>query len=136
VLVEVDPDHRQMREAAQIREYFCHEATQLAGRTVETDQVRWGGNYLSFVQNRQADHMTAGDNVVLFGDAARTGFAWSSGGANLCMVDVQNVDRLVDDLSSGKRQEGLERFEWRTRYTGEAWLIAGANEFGSGQPGS
>lgn len=134
VLVEVDPQHREMHEQEEIREYFCHEASQLAGRKIEPEQLAWGGNYMSFVQNRQANHVTAGDNVVLLGDAARTGFAWNSGGANMCFVDAQNFDQLVDQVATGRRQEGLDQYEWRTRYTGGAWLIAGANEFGSSHP--
>lgn len=131
ILVEVDPEHRDLAPEERLG-YFCEQASKVAGEPIRPADVDWGGTHLSTVQNRKAGTTVAGCNVILVGDAARTGFAWSSGGANLALTaDPQSVAHLLEHvhLDGWSRTRALHYFDVKSRMTSDAWLRPGAAEF-------
>jgi 2-polyprenyl-6-methoxyphenol hydroxylase-like FAD-dependent oxidoreductase len=131
VLVEIPPSKRSLTGEA-LQDYVATQASDLVGKPLTRENFLWGGNALSKVQNRRAEQVTAGDNVILMGDAARTGFAWHSGGANLALTaDLASLRQMVADLRGGMSMKlALERYQNRTDWVSSAWLDAGAREFG------
>lgn len=130
-LIEVEPEHRDL-QGAELLEYFARNASRVVGQQVTPETVTWGGQALSLVQNRKASETAPADNVVLLGDSARAGFAWSSGGANLALTyDIDNLLAYVDALEGGV-EPGQARAQYAQRCDGisEAWLEPSRSEFG------
>lgn len=92
--------------------------------------VGWGAGQLTTVQNRRADHITAGDNVVLFGDAAGTGSVWVGGGLNLALTThLKALDRLVESMATARAKEPHLKIYGKTiQWATTRWHKAGASQ--------
>lgn len=97
---------------------------------INPEDVGWGAGQLTTVQNRRADHITAGDNVVLFGDAAGTGSVWVGGGLNLALTThLKALDRLVEGMSTARSKEPLLKIYGKTiQWATTRWHKAGASQ--------
>ena len=132
ISAEVDSAHANMSESDRVA-YFCNEASQITGQDVKPEDIDFGKGQLTKVQNREAATASAGDNVVLIGDAARTGSVWVSGGLNLALTtDVANVVKMVKDVNSGEvnRSQALQAYDQSTLAATKCWHEAGARELG------
>jgi 2-polyprenyl-6-methoxyphenol hydroxylase-like FAD-dependent oxidoreductase len=125
-LVQVPEEVALQPEQSRLR-YACAQLSELLDAPVSPHEIVWGG-FLSKVQNRRAVRVVKG-NAVLFGDAARSGFAWSSSGANLALsADLQSLETLVSDIESG-RADAFARFEASLQQASSAWLKADGARF-------
>lgn len=110
---------------------LCESASAVMGTRIEPRDIVWGGGQVTRVQDRRAEVAYAGLNVVLLGDAARTGDVWASGGLNLSLVtDVQNLCRMVDEVNRGSygMYDGLVRYHLRTRWASKVWHIVASDQ--------
>lgn len=128
-LIEMEPRAVELPDQERTR-YVCRKASELFREQISLEDLAWGGTHLSKVQNRRASQTRLG-NVLILGDAARTGFAWSSGGANLALTaDLDSLLDLVEGLERGDGEEAFTRFEESVDVASSAWLDHGAREFG------
>lgn len=101
------------------------------GQSLSSEDVGWGAGQITTVQNRRAERTTAGDNVVLFGDAAGTGSVWVGGGLNLALTThLKALDHLATSLAT--RPEGKERslevYDRTLQWATSRWHKAGADQ--------
>lgn len=98
-------------------------------RTVTPQDVGWGAGQITTVQNRRAERTTAGDNVVLFGDAAGTGSVWVGGGLNLALTThLKALEHLVDSLKTTRtgKERPLQVYNKTIQWATSRWHQAGA----------
>lgn len=111
--------------------YLAERSEVLLQQKVNPEDISWGAGQITMVQNRRAERCTAGSNVVLVGDALRTGSVWVSGGLNLALTtDVYNLEQVVDgiNIKGHSRERALEDYEFRSTVATKAWHVAGRDE--------
>lgn len=111
--------------------YLSERGSVLLGQKIAPEDLVWGAGQLTVVQNRRAEECTAGSNVVLLGDALRTGSVWVSGGLNLALTtDIYNLEQAVDSINiqGRSRESALEVYDWRSTLATKAWHVAGSDE--------
>jgi 2-polyprenyl-6-methoxyphenol hydroxylase-like FAD-dependent oxidoreductase len=103
---------------------------------ISTNDIGWGAGQVTTVQNRRADTTTAGDNVVLLGDAAGTGSVWVGGGLNLALTThLSALEALATRMSlSSDRQTALKIYDQTIQWATTVWHEAGAAELGGTTP--
>lgn len=129
VSVEVGEGVRTMGHDERVRA-LCNGASAVLFQEVQPAQISWGAGQITRVQDRIASRFTAGSNVVLYGDAGRTGDVWTSGGLNLALTaDVLNLMHLVDNLESGRRSRdaALDFYGRHMRRSSSSWHVVAAN---------
>ncbi|MBS2034098.1 FAD-dependent monooxygenase [bacterium] len=111
--------------------YLAQRSEVLLQQRVTPEDIGWGAGQLTVVQNRRAEQCTAGSNVVLVGDALRTGSVWVSGGLNLALTtDAYNLEQLVDgiNIQGQSREQALSDYDARSTLATLAWHAAGRDE--------
>lgn len=114
---------------------LCEGASEILHTTVHPEDVKWGAGLVTVVQNRMAERASAGLNVLLVGDTARSGSVWASGGINLALgVDPDHVVKLVHEVNTGQRTraQAMAAYDLKLGWATEAWHAAG--EFDGERP--
>jgi len=122
-LQELSPEER--------NRYLAERGSVLIGQKIAPEDIGWGSGQITVVQNRRAEECTAGSNVLLVGDALRTGSVWVSGGLNLALTtDIYNLEQVVDSINiqGRSREDALETYDWRSTMATKAWHVAGSDE--------
>ena len=134
VLVEVPPVKINMHRQDAIKFYTRH-AAHLFKDSLVNPPV-WGGHQIFSVQQQRAAAVTHGQNVVLIGDAARTGHFLTSGGINTALIfDLASLATLVKNLNAGTpRAEAFAAYADAVNDATDAWLAVGLREFYSTAP--
>jgi len=130
VSVEADSSVHQLTPE-QRTQYLADRASQVMNQTVRPEDISWGAGQITVVQNRRAEVTTSGNNLVMIGDAIRTGSVWQSGGLNLALTtDIENVVRLVDNVNhrDHSREHALHEYNLRAQAATRAWHEAGKKE--------
>ena len=130
--ISVEGDSRLQTMSPQERDrYLAERGSILLNQTITPEDIGWGSGQMTIVQNRRAEESTAGSNVVLIGDALRTGSVWVSGGLNLALTtDVYNLQQVVDNINirGHSRQQALEDYHQGSTLATRAWHEAGSDE--------
>ncbi len=130
--ISVEGDARlQTMSAEERNRYLAERGSILLDRTITPKNIGWGSGQMTIVQNRRAEECTAGRNVLLIGDALRTGSVWVSGGLNLALTtDVYNLEQVVDNINLRglSREQALADYDIRSTLATEAWHVAGSDE--------
>jgi 2-polyprenyl-6-methoxyphenol hydroxylase-like FAD-dependent oxidoreductase len=111
--------------------YLAERGSILMNQKITPEDIGWGSGQMTVVQNRRAAEATAGENVVLIGDALRTGSVWVSGGLNLALTtDVYNLEQVVDHINIRglTREQALHDYDIRSTLATKAWHEAGSDE--------
>jgi 2-polyprenyl-6-methoxyphenol hydroxylase-like FAD-dependent oxidoreductase len=93
------------------------------------DKADWDKNKSWKLQMALSDRATAGNNIVLLGDAVGNGH-WSVGGGMQLAV-VQHGDalrKLLNDIGKG-REAALHKYDTRVRAYTASWIELGAPDF-------
>lgn len=129
VSVEITPEEAKLPPEKRA-ELLADKAQWVMGDEVTTKDIGWGAGQLTTVQNRRAKSTTAGDNVVLIGDAAGTGSVWVGGGLNLALTTHLSAlkslsTRIQNGADTGAAMQIYDRtLQWATT----VWHLAGASE--------
>jgi 2-polyprenyl-6-methoxyphenol hydroxylase-like FAD-dependent oxidoreductase len=130
--ISVEGDARLQTMSAEERDrYLADRGSILLDQKITPADIGWGSGQMTIVQNRRAKECTAGSNVLLVGDALRTGSVWVSGGLNLALTtDVYNLEQVVDNINirGHSRQRALEDYDVRSTLATKAWHVAGSDE--------
>jgi 2-polyprenyl-6-methoxyphenol hydroxylase-like FAD-dependent oxidoreductase len=131
VSVEITPEEAKL-PAAERAKLLADKAAWVMLEDVKTSDIGWGAGQLTTVQNRRAEKVTAGDNVVLLGDSAGTGSVWVGGGLNLALTTHLSVLRsLATRINMGDdRQGALKIYDHAVQWATSVWHQAGAAELG------
>ena len=130
ISVEGSPRLQEMTPEERDR-YLAERGSVLIGQKIGPEDIGWGSGQITVVQNRRAEECTAGSNVLLVGDALRTGSVWVSGGLNLALTtDIYNLEQVVDtiNIQGRSREDALETYDWRSTLATKAWHVAGSDE--------
>ncbi len=131
VSVEITPEEAKLPPEKRA-ELLADKAQWVMGEEISTKDIGWGAGQLTTVQNRRAKTTTAGDNVVLIGDAAGTGSVWVGGGLNLALTTHLSAlkslsTRIQNGADTGAAMQIYDRtLQWATT----TWHRAGASELG------
>lgn len=130
--ISVEGDARLQTMSAEERDrYLAERGSVLLNQTITPQDIGWGAGQMTIVQNRRAQECTAGGNVILIGDALRTGSVWVSGGLNLALTtDVYNLEQVVDNINIRglSREQALADYHIRSTLATKAWHVAGSDE--------
>lgn len=130
--ISVEGDASLQTMSAQERDlYLADRGSVLMNQRLTPEDIGWGAGQMTIVQNRRAEECTAGGNVVLIGDALRTGSVWVSGGLNLALTtDVYNLEQAVDNINIRglTREQALADYDIRSTLATKAWHVAGSDE--------
>jgi 2-polyprenyl-6-methoxyphenol hydroxylase-like FAD-dependent oxidoreductase len=136
--VSVEADKRVFEMTPEQRtQLLASRASVVMSQRIRPEDIVWGGGQITLVQNRRAETTVHGNNVVLLGDAARTGSVWQSGGLNLALTaDVHNLVKLVDGIndSAHSREYALHVYDLRSQHATSAWHKAGENDLNGTLP--
>lgn len=131
VSVEITPEEAKLgpKERAQL---LADKAQYVMLEKVTPEDIGWGAGQLTTVQNRRARVATAGDNVVLLGDAAGTGSVWVGGGLNLALTThLSALKNLALRMNEGcERDSALKIYDRSIQWATTVWHKAGAAELG------
>lgn len=130
VSVEADKSVYEMTPE-QRTQLLASRASVIMSRTINPEDIVWGAGQVTLVQNRRAEVATKGSNVVLLGDALRTGSVWQSGGLNLALTtDVHNIVKLVEGINDSQqsREFALHAYNLRAQHSTKMWHRAGEKE--------
>lgn len=130
--VSVEGDARLKTMSAEERDaYLAARASIVMNQPIAPGDISWGSGQMTIVQNKRAQECTAGSNVVLIGDALRTGSVWVSGGLNLALTtDIYNLEQAVDNINIRglSREQALADYDIRSTLATKAWHVAGSDE--------
>lgn len=131
VSVEITPEEAKL-PPEQRAQLLAEKSQWVMKQEISTDDIGWGAGQVTTVQNRRADTTTAGDNVVLLGDAAGTGSVWVGGGLNLALTThLSALKALVTRMNMGSdRQTSLKIYDQSIQWATTVWHEAGAAELG------
>lgn len=129
VSVEITPEEAKL-SPEQRAELLADKAQWVMQEPVGVNDIGWGAGQLTTVQNRRAETTTAGDNVVLLGDAAGTGSVWVGGGLNLALTTHLSALRsLATRMQTGsERSMSLHIYDKSVQWATSVWHKAGAQE--------
>lgn len=129
VSVEITPEEAQLPPEKRA-ELLADKAQWVMQDQVGVGDIGWGAGQLTTVQNRRAKTTTAGDNVVLLGDAAGTGSVWVGGGLNLALTTHLSALRsLASRMETGSdRATSLHIYDKSVQWATSVWHKAGAQE--------
>lgn len=136
VSVEADSSVHQLTPE-QRTAYLADRASAVMGQKIRPEDISWGAGQVTTVQNRRAETTVHGTNLLLIGDAARTGSVWQSGGLNLAMTtDIHNVVRVVENINhqDHSREHALKEYNLRAQSATRAWHEAGRLELNGIEP--
>jgi 2-polyprenyl-6-methoxyphenol hydroxylase-like FAD-dependent oxidoreductase len=131
VSVEITPEEAAL-PADKRAELLAEKAQWVMMQDVNPEDIGWGAGQVTTVQNRRAEVTTAGDNLVLFGDAAGTGSVWVGGGLNLALTTHLSALRSLASriLQGTDRAAGMEIYDKTVQWATTVWHRAGAKELG------
>jgi 2-polyprenyl-6-methoxyphenol hydroxylase-like FAD-dependent oxidoreductase len=133
LLAEV-PKHVQFESPADVERFYREQAALIMDRPreeVDRVEIEWGPNPFR-LQQWISDRQTAGDNVILLGDAVGNAHFLTSGGVMTASVPHQiALSRLLDDIATGKRRDqALAFYGSFVRNATLEWARLGIREFG------
>lgn len=129
VSVEITPEEAALSPKERT-ELLAEKAQYVMGDGITTQDIGWGAGQLTTVQNRRAERTTAGDNVVLLGDAAGTGSVWVGGGLNLALTThLGALKNLAQRISAGDASgSAMGLYDRSIQWATSEWHKAGAAE--------
>jgi 2-polyprenyl-6-methoxyphenol hydroxylase-like FAD-dependent oxidoreductase len=131
VSVEITPEEAAL-PVEERKKLLADKAQVVMMQDVKVDDIGWGAGQVTTVQNRRAEKTTAGDNLVLLGDAAGTGSVWVGGGLNLALTThLSALSSLATRFRDGSDKEMAMKIYDRTiQWATSTWHKAGAAELG------
>lgn len=131
VSVEISPEEAKLSPSERA-ELLADKAGWVMGTELSPEDIGWGAGQVTTVQNRRAETTTAGDNVVLLGDAAGSGSVWVGGGLNLALTThLSSLTNLALRITADKdRTTALHIYDRSIQWATSAWHKAGAQELG------
>lgn len=131
VSVEITPAEAKLPPSERAK-LLADKASWVMDREVKTEEIGWGAGQVTTVQNRRAETVTAGNNVVLLGDAAGTGSVWVGGGLNLALTTHLSLLRSLATRvkADDDRQGALKIYNHGVQWATSVWHEAGAAELG------
>lgn len=134
VSVEISPEEAKL-PPEQRAKLLADKSQWVMMQDVGVEDIGWGAGQVTTVQNRRAEITTAGDNVILFGDAAGTGSVWVGGGLNLALTTHLSALRsLASRINIGAdRAASLHIYDRSVQWATSVWHRAGAAELGVDQ---
>lgn len=131
VSVEITPEEANL-PPEQRAKLLADKSQWVMMKKVGVEDIGWGAGQVTTVQNRRAEITTAGDNVVLFGDAAGTGSVWVGGGLNLALTTHLSALRSLASriMLGADRPASLHIYDRTVQWATSVWHRAGAAELG------
>ncbi len=134
VSVEVSPQEAALPPEERIKLLASKANYAMPEENVSEKDIGWGAGHVTSVQNRRAERTTAGNNVVLIGDAAGTGSVWVGGDLNLALTThLKAVEHLAKNLKTpGRhRERSMQIFDRTVQWGTTRWHRAGASQLKS-----
>lgn len=131
VSVEVTPTEAALPKEERIA-LLQDKAKYAVNRPVELTDITWGAGHVTTVANRRAEKTTAGNNLVLIGDAAGTGSVWVGGGLNLALTThLKALENLVVSSRIPHRENHFNIYDRTLQWATTHWHKAGAGQLKS-----